>query len=143
MSTEANKLVARRFYAALNNHDLAAAAELIDAAFIAHLPGMPDPLDREGYRQVGAMFLAALPDLHLTLDDVIAEGDRVVTRMTERGTHQGEFMGIPPTGRQVAYTSISMDRIVDGTIVEHWVNFDALGLLQQLGAIPAPGQGGG
>ncbi len=143
MATEANTAVARQFYAALNNHDLAAAAEVIAAEFVAHLPGMPDPLDREGYRQVGAMFLAAFPDLHLTLDDVIAEGDRVVTRLTERGTHQGEFMGIPPTGRQVAYTSISIDRIADGKIVEHWVNFDALGLLQQLGAIPAPGQGGG
>ncbi len=87
--------------------------------------------------------LAAFPDLHVTPEDVIAEGDSVVARLTSRGTHQGEFQGIPPTGKQITLTGIEVFRIADGTIAERWGEFDFLGLLQQLGVIPSPAQPSG
>lgn len=86
------------------------------------------------------MFRTAFPDLYGTIEDLIAEGDKVVTRITYRGTHQGEFMGIPPTGRPVTMTFTGINRIAGGKIAEGWVNFDALGMMQQLGVIPTPGQ---
>ena len=82
-----------------------------------------------------SLYLTAFPDARFTVEDELAEGDRVVSRSTLRGTHQGEFMGIPPTGKPVTVTGMSIDRIVEG-----WLNFDGLGMLQQLGVIPAPGQ---
>jgi predicted ester cyclase len=84
------------------------------------------------------MFRAAFPDLHGTIEDQIAEGDKVVSRMTYRGTHQGELMGIPPTGKQVTMSFIGIHRITAGKVAEGWVNFDALGMMQQLGVIPSP-----
>ncbi len=81
----------------------------------------------------------AFPDLHLTIEDEIAEGDKVVTRVTARGTHQGSFMGIRPTGKRAVVTGIVIDRFANGKTVEAWNNLDDLGLLQQLGVIPAPG----
>jgi predicted ester cyclase len=86
------------------------------------------------------MYLTAFPDLHFTVEDIIAEGDKVVTRLTCRGTQQGAFMGIPPTGKQATVTAIDINRFAGGKSVEHWLNMDTLGLLQQLGVIPAPGQ---
>jgi steroid delta-isomerase-like uncharacterized protein len=86
------------------------------------------------------MFLSGLPDLATTVEDTIAEGDKVAARWTARGTHNGELMGIPPTGKKVAMTAISIHRIVDGKIAESWINFDALGMMQQLGVAPAPEQ---
>jgi predicted ester cyclase len=88
------------------------------------------------------MYLTAFPDLHLTIEDLIAEGDKVVDRQTARGTHQGTFMGIPPTGKQITVTAMNISRIVGGKIVEHWVELDTLGMLQQLGVVPMPGQAG-
>jgi steroid delta-isomerase-like uncharacterized protein len=84
------------------------------------------------------LFRTAFPDLHFTIEDEIAEGDTVVSRWTARGTHRGEFMGTPPTGRTIAVTGMDILHFVDGRIRENWAAFDALGLLQQLGAIPAP-----
>jgi predicted ester cyclase len=86
------------------------------------------------------MFLTAFPDLHFTVEDMIAEGDKVVARITMSGTQQGAFMGIPPTGKHVAFTAIDINRIAGGKSVEHWWEMDALGLMQQLGVVPAPGQ---
>ena len=86
------------------------------------------------------MYLTAFPDLHFTVEDLIAEGDKVVARLTVRGTQQGAFMGIPPTGKHVTVTGIDINRLAGGKSVEHWLNMDTLGLLQQLGVIPAPGQ---
>ena len=82
------------------------------------------------------MNFAAFPDLHETVEDIFAEGDKVVTRFTMRGTHQGELMGIPPTGKQVTMTGMTIHRIVSGKIVEDWVVADFLGMMQQLGTIP-------
>ena len=78
--------------------------------------------------------------MRLKVEDIIAEGDKVVTRLTCRGTQQGAFMGIPPTGKQATITAIDINRFAGGKSVEHWLNMDTLGLLQQLGVIPAPGQ---
>ncbi len=85
------------------------------------------------------MYLTAFPDLHFTIEDIVAEGDTVVVRSTARGTHQGELMGIPLTGKQVAVSGISITRIANGKAVEEWFNGDDLGLLQQLGVVPAMG----
>ena len=82
------------------------------------------------------MYRGAFPDLHFTLEDVIGEGDRVVVRWTATGTHKAEVMGVPATGKRVAVTGIEVSRFADGKLAETWVNWDALGLLRQLGAIP-------
>jgi predicted ester cyclase len=82
--------------------------------------------------------LDAFPDLRLTVEDIFSEGDMVAARLTFQGTHRGEFQGIPPTGKQVAFSSIEVDRVVDGKVQEHWVELDQLGLMRQLGAIPEP-----
>ena len=79
-----------------------------------------------------------MPDLHLAIDDLFAEGDRVVFRVTIRGTHQGAFMGAAPTGKQITATAVDIARLADGRIVEHWGQMDTLDLMQQLGLIPAP-----
>ena len=84
-------------------------------------------------------YITAFPDLHFTIEDLIAEGGTVVVRFTTRGTHQGTLMGIPPTGKQVSGTGMFIDRIVNGKGVEQWFNSDILGLLQQLGVLPSMG----
>ncbi len=83
---------------------------------------------------------AAFPDSNMTIDDTVAEGDRVVSRFTVRGTHRGEFQGIPPTGKQVTITGIAISRIEGGRVVEDWEELNMLGLMQQIGAIPAPAE---
>ncbi|MFN8456057.1 MAG: ester cyclase [Anaerolineae bacterium] len=141
MSTE-NKAISRRFFELFSQGDIETIGqELLSPKIAVHFPGMPGPLNLESYRQVGLMFRSAFPDIQDMVEDQIADGDKVVTRTTARGTHQGELMGIPATGRQITVTAIAIDRIADNRIVERWLNFDQLGMLQQLGVIPAPGQG--
>jgi predicted ester cyclase len=89
------------------------------------------------------MSRSALPDFHSTLEDMIAEGDKVAERFTGRGTHKGEWMGIAPTGKQVTIQGMAIHRITDGKIVENWTNMDMLGVMVQLGVVPPPGQAGG
>jgi len=110
MSAENNKAIVRRGFEALNQKNLAVFDELLN------------------------------PDVHFTIEDIIAEEDFIVVRYTTRGTHQGNFMGIPPTGKQVSGTGMFMDRIVNGKAVEQWLNGNTPGLLQQIGVVPAPGQ---
>jgi predicted ester cyclase len=93
-------------------------------------------------KQLMPAWYTAFPDGHAALEDLIAEGDKVVWRYTFRGTHQGEFMGVPATGKVVTYTGIIISRIAGGKFVEDWESFDALGLMQQLGAIPQIAQAG-
>ena len=141
MSAEDNKAIIRRFYEEVfNQKKRAAIEEFVDSKGIDHAlpPGLPAGI--EGTKQFITMYLTAFPDLHFTVEDMIAEGDKVVARLTTRGTQQGAFMGIPPTGKQATITAIDINRIVGGKSVEHWLNMDTLGLLQQLGVIPAPGQ---
>jgi predicted ester cyclase len=104
-------------------------------------PGVPPT--REGFKQFISMFLAAFPDFHYTIEDEIAEGDKVVNRLTARGTQQGELQGIPATGKQATWSEIHIGRMAGGLLVEHWGSIDQLGMLQQLGVIPTPGQASG
>ena len=140
MSTEDNKaLVSRYFHAAWNQGDPAVIDELFAATFHHHNPGVPNGGSRDGFKQFNSVFRSAFPDLRLTQDDVIAEGDKVVTRFTAQGTHQGELQGIAPTGKPMTVTGIEAMRVSGGKIVEGWVEFDQLGMLQQLGVIPSMG----
>ncbi len=142
MSTEENKALVRRVYEeAINRGNMAVVDELNSPNYVAHDPGFPQPVrGPEGLKQYFLVFRSAFPDVHITIEDMIAEGDTVVTRQTSRGTHQGDLMGIPPTGKQIAVTGMAIHRLANGKFVESWINADNLGLLQQLGVIPAPGQ---
>ena len=140
MSAEENKALFRRLVDEfINTGNEAVADEVMTPDFVEH-EELGGPPTREGVKQFFAMFRAAFPDLRVTIEDMIAEGDKVVARLTMRGTHQGEFLGIPPTGKQVTMGVIDIVRVADGKAVEHWGISDQLGLMQQLGAIPAPGQ---
>ena len=116
------------------------AEELLAPDYVVHDPGTPGRTGGvEGENQVAKMYRTVFADLRFSVEDVLTEGDRSVIRWTTRGTHQGELLGIAPTGKAVAIPGISILRIAGGKIAEHWLNWDTLGLLQQLGAIPAPG----
>jgi steroid delta-isomerase-like uncharacterized protein len=132
-------LVRRGIEEVYNRGNLASVDEFAASDFVIHLPS-EDINGPAGAKRYVAALRAAFPDLHITIEDQIAEGDRVVTRWTARGTHAGEFQGIPPTGKRGSMTGIDIDRVADGKVVECWVNSDDLGLLQQLGVIPVPGQ---
>ncbi len=125
MSPEENKAFIRRYFEALSGKDKPAA---VVNRYVS---------DEELKHHI-ALYEAAFPSYQLIAEDMIAEGDKVVVRSTFRGTHKGDLMGIPPTGKQVTMPLILIYRIADDKIVEHWMQADALGLLQQLGAIPAP-----
>jgi steroid delta-isomerase-like uncharacterized protein len=144
MSTEENKALARRYWEeVLNQHNLAAVDQLVAPNFVGHFSALPkepkEVQDLEPVKQVLSMYLTALPDIQLTIVDMIAEGDTVVFRHTFRGTHKGDIMGIPPTDKQVNVTGIDIFRIVEGKIVEQWTNADDLGAMQQLGVVPSMG----
>jgi steroid delta-isomerase-like uncharacterized protein len=138
MSTEDNKALMRRFVEEVfNKKNLAAIDEFIAPNHVDHTLPAFLPTTPEGTKRAIGMYLKAFPDLHLTVEDMIAEGDKVVIRFTSRGTQQRAFMGIPPTGKQVTISSIVIARIADGKIVEQWGLDDQMGMLQQLGVIPA------
>jgi steroid delta-isomerase-like uncharacterized protein len=140
---EANKALVRRFYEEIfNQKNMDALDALLPSDAVDHAlpPGMP--AGREGVRQFIGMYLTAFPDMRVTLEDLLAEGDKVVVRTTYRGTHQAELMGIPATGKQVTVTSIEILRCAGDQLAEHWAAVDQLGMLQQLGVIPPPGQAG-
>jgi steroid delta-isomerase-like uncharacterized protein len=141
MSIEDNKANVRRGFEAVNQKNLAVFDELLTPDVVFH-SASTTMQGLEAYKQFLSMLFTAFPDLQFTIEDMIAEGDTVVVRYTTRGTHQGAFRGIAPTGKQVSGTGMFIDRIVNGKAVEQWFNGDDLGLLQQLGVIPAPGQPG-
>lgn len=133
MSTESNKALIRRHFDAIwNQGQLAVADEIVSPAYVSHFPLPGQPPGIAGFKYAVQLLRASFPDLQLTIEDLIAEGDRVVARLTARGTHRAAFRGIPPTGREVVWTGIRIFRIADGKIVEHWANWDDLGLNQQL-----------
>ncbi len=137
MSAEDNKSVVRRWIDAFNERDLQAEADLLGRGFVFHAPATPGPMEGvEAWRQFTGSFVEAFPDLRLTIEDIMAEGDRVAARVAFRGTHSGEFQGLPPTNKEVNFTSMEFNRVVDGKVEEHWVELDLLGLMGQLGAIP-------
>jgi steroid delta-isomerase-like uncharacterized protein len=143
MSTEENKALVHRWFAAFSSGDVAAVDDLYAADVVDHSPAVPNQAPgREGIKQIVTSFRAAYPDLAFTVEDQIADGDKVASRWTARGTNTGAFMGMPATGKPVTIAGMLIVRVAGGAMVESWVNFDALGMLQQLGVVPAPGQGG-
>ena len=139
MSTEQNKALVRRIIDELNKGNLNIIDEVSAPNVVFHFPGSP-PLDLDGFKGLMGMFWSAFPDLETIIEELIAEGDTVVRRGHFRGTHRGEFQGIPATGKQVTVPMIAIERIVDGKVVEHRASPDIMGMMQQLGVIPAPGQ---
>ncbi len=139
MSTEANKTLVRRYRDIHNSNNLAALDEIVDANIISHngLPGLPPGL--EGGKMAHMAIAAAFSDGHVTTEDLVAEGDKVVERFSFRGTNTGSFLGAPATGKQVTATGVAIFRIANGKIVEHWGENDTIGVMQQLGLMPAPG----
>lgn len=117
--------------------------ELYAPGFVQHEPEPQTVQSREALKPYVGAYLTAFPDLHLSIEDLRAEGDRVVWRFKSDGTHTGPFMGMPATGKKSSITGLVIFRLEDSRIVEAWVNIDVLGLLQQLGVIPMPGQGSG
>jgi predicted ester cyclase len=140
MSIEQNKEIVRRVHEeAVNQKNLSILDDFVATNVVWHNapPGLAPGI--EGYKQFFPMLQTAFPDWHSTIDDVIAEGDKVVHRITGRGTHKGEWMGIAPTGKQVTVTGNIIYRIDNDKIAEEWFEHDVMGLMQQLGAIPPPG----
>jgi len=139
VSEEDNKAVIRRWIEAYNNRDMQAEADVLAPGYVAHVPAAPGPLEGlEAWRKFTAPFVEAFPDLRLTVEDILSEGDKVAARVAFHGTHRGEFQGIAPTVKEVAFSSIEVNRVVGGKVEEHWVELDLLGLMQQLGAIAEP-----
>ena len=117
--------------------------ELLAPDYINHTPATPDlPTGPEGVKGVVTMFRSAMPDLRVIVEDMIAEGDKVATRYTLEGTHRGELFGVPPTGQRLSIKSISVERVSEGKIREHWRVTDSMDMMQQLGVVPEPGQEG-
>jgi predicted ester cyclase len=145
MSAEENKAVVQRFNELFvecwRTGDVDILDEVLAPEFVYHSPGAPPDLG--GFKQSLLMLRAAFPDMRSTVEDLFAEGDKVADLMTWRATHQGELMGIPPTGNTVRGTEMHISRIAEGKLVERWGQGDNLGLMQQLGVVPAPGQEGG
>ncbi len=142
MSTENNKALVRRVYEeVINEGNMALLDELVSPDYVEHDPNWPQPVHGpEGLKQYFLAFRTAFPDLHLTIEDMVGEGDKIAVRHTAHGTHEGNMMGIPATGKQVTVPAITIHSINGGKFVETWVIGDSLGLLQQIGVIPAPGQ---
>lgn len=140
MSTvEANKAAFQRFHDAANSGDMDVISKTIDELVAPDaVVRTPLPIDVTGpdaLKQVWAMLLSIYPDIHLTVEDVIAEGDKVVGRTTVTGTHQGEFMGVAGTGNPVTYNEIFIFRIVDGRVVETWGVVDVYAQMKQIGVV--------
>lgn len=139
MSTEQNKAVIRRvFDEAINKGNLSVADETLTSDYVYRSPGSPELHGPDGFKQLITMYRTACPDVHLDIDEQFADGEAVVTRWTGHGTQLGEFMGIAATGKQVTVTGIIITHFKGGKAAEEWEIMDTLGLLQQLGAIPAP-----
>jgi len=139
MAVEENKAVVRREMAELFNHtgNLDLVEEIIAPEYVSYEPTSGETRGIEGARQFAATFRQAFPDLQNTIEDMVAEGDKVVVRFKARGTHDGETEAFgPATGKQMQITGITIKRVSDGKIAEAWTNFDALGMMQQLGMIP-------
>jgi steroid delta-isomerase-like uncharacterized protein len=121
-----------------NNHDVDAADKFISQDYVGHFNGLTEPVrGLESMKKMAGEYLKAFPDLHILIEDIIVEDDRVAATYHWTGTHQGDFMGIPATGKCVSVDGMDMVRLKDGKIVEEWNREDNLGLMQQLGAVPA------
>lgn len=136
--SETNKTVSRRLVEeAFNKGKYDVIEELVAPTFVNHDPATGDTKGLEGTRELIEGYRSAFPDLQITIEEQIAEGDLVATRWTAKGTHKGELMGIAPTGKESTVTGVTIDKIKNGTIVESWNNWDTLGMMRQLGVVPA------
>jgi steroid delta-isomerase-like uncharacterized protein len=138
MSVDENKSLNLRWIRAWNDRHWATEAACRAPDYVAHMSGVPVPLDAAGWGAFSEAFTAAFPDARIAVADSFGERDMVATRWTITGTHHGDFQGVPPTGRPVTMAGVDISRFVDGKIAEHWAQFDVLSVLQQIGAIPAP-----
>lgn len=141
--TEENKAIVRRGFDEMNRRNLNVYDELFAPDYVGHAPPSmgPKDLNLPARVQIAKAFLGAFPDLRHTIDDdLIAESDKVVARFTVSGTHKGDFRGMPPTGKRFEVPGTVIFRIANGKIAEEWALLDALSILQQLGALPPPGQ---
>lgn len=138
MSAEQNKAAIQRFIERFNQGDIGAVDDFVTEHVVYHNapPGLAAGI--EGYRQLIGMWLTAFPGVRVTVDDLISEGEQVVARLTVRGSHGGDLMGMAPTGKSVEVGVITIMRFEDGKLAEEWEQVDMLGMLQQLGAMPAP-----
>lgn len=140
MPTEDTKATERRaFEEGWNQGNIAVFDELLAPDYLAHDPSGPIH-GAEGFKQFVTTYRTAFPDIHFRIEDQIAEGDVVATRWTGTGTHRGLLMGMPPSGKRVSITGITITRYASGKAAEGWGNYDTLGMLQQIGALPVPGQ---
>ena len=141
MSEENKAIVRRQEEEVFTQGNLDAADEIYAPNYVGHDPSNPEDIrGLEAAKQAAADYRKAFPDLQVTVEDLIAEGDKVAARVRFRGTHQGELEGIAPRGKRVESTGIIISRIEGGKIAEDWANFDDLGLMRQLGAIPELGE---
>jgi predicted ester cyclase len=140
-SVEHNKAVSRRWIDVFNERDNAGEADVRAPGYVAHAPASLEaaPLGSEAWTRFLAGFVEGFPDLRLTVEDAVGEGDLVAQRIHFEGTHTGEFQGLPPTHRKVEFSGLELNRFVDGRVAEHWFQLDALTLLQQLGLVVVPG----
>ena len=140
--SEHNKAIVRRLFAELwNTGNLSMADQIFALTYEHHDPSTPDfGRGPDSEKKRASLYRNAFPDMHLTIEDVIAEGETVMTRWSCQGTHKGDLNGIAPTGKRITITGVTIARVSAGKIVEGFVNWDALGLMQQLGVVPAPAQ---
>ena len=137
MTEETNKIVMHRFLEFINSASESLAQELISPDAIFHVPGSPEPMrGPAGYLAIIGMMRGGFPDIQWTLEEMVAEGDKVAARFTMRGTHRGTFFGVPPTGKTIAVQAMNIYRLSGSQVVEEHGQPDMLGLLQQIGAVP-------
>ncbi len=143
MSAQAqeNKAIVQRFWKVWEEGNIDLVDELLAADHVNHNPATPDqPAGAEGVREVVNMFRSAMPDLKVVIEDMIAEGDKVVVRYTLEGTHEGELFDVAPTGQRLSIKSIAVERVSESKLQEHWRITDSLDMMQQLGVVPESGQ---
>lgn len=137
MTPEESKALGRRLVEAINSGNLAAIDEVFAPGYVNRNPFPGTTADREGVKQSLTQFRAAFPDFRYTIEDEISVGDKLVHRLSARGTQKGEFQGTPATGKKAAWSEIHIVRLLNGKVVEHWGIEDQLGMMQQLGLAPA------
>ncbi len=142
--SEANKALCRRLFEEIwNRRNLAIIDECYASNFTEHTSSGPDfGAGPQAASKLVQFYQSAFPDTRMTIDDMVAEGDRVAVRWTARGTHEGELNGVPPSHNRVTVTGCTVLRVANGKIAEAWQNFDALGMMQQVGALPRTAAGG-
>ena len=142
MSVEENRALIQRFVdEAFNRGNLGVVDEIYAPVYVGHTAGVPEQTPGpEGVKEFVGLYRSAFPDLHTTIEDIVTEGDKVAYRWTAVGTNRGELLGVPPSSNRMEITGITIERIEGGKIVETWNNFDQLGMMRQIGAIPTPKQ---